>query len=108
MPRKIRFNLPGVPRHVIQRGNNREPCFFSGGDYRRYLDDLRKAAEKYACAIHAYVLMTNHVHLLVTGTVACVRRPPFRVPHGIGCAFTPVLYFRSSLKAWLPVPVLKK
>lgn len=70
MPRKTRFNLPGVPQHVIQRGNNREPCFFSESDYRRYLDDLLEAADKYACAIHAYVLMTNHVHLLVTGTEA--------------------------------------
>ena len=41
MPRKPRFNLPGVPQHVIQRGNNREPCFFSEADYPRYLDDPR-------------------------------------------------------------------
>jgi putative transposase len=66
MPRKPRFNLPGIPQHVIQRGNNREPCFFSDADYRRYLDDLAAAAVKYQCQIHAYVLMTNHVHLLVT------------------------------------------
>lgn len=69
MPRKPRFNLPGVPQHVIQRGNNREPCFFAEADYRRYLQDLQKSAEKYRCRIHAYVLMTNHVHLLVTPMV---------------------------------------
>lgn len=66
MPRKPRFNLPGVPQHVIQRGNNREPCFYGEPDYHRYLDDLREAAEQNHCRVHAYVLMTNHVHLLVT------------------------------------------
>jgi len=66
MPRKPRFNLVGIPQHVIQRGNNREPCFFAEEDYRRYLEDLQTSAEKYQCCIHAYVLMTNHVHLLVT------------------------------------------
>jgi putative transposase len=66
MPRKPRFNLPGVPQHIIQRGNNREPCFYSSDDYQKYLDDLKQSAEKYDCRIHAYVLMTNHVHLLVT------------------------------------------
>lgn len=66
MPRKPRFTLPGIPQHVIQRGNNREPCFLAEPDYRRYLEDLQATAEKSACRIHAYVLMTNHVHLLVT------------------------------------------
>ena len=41
MPRKPRFNLVGVPQHVIQRGNNREPCFYLEQDYRRYLDDMK-------------------------------------------------------------------
>jgi putative transposase len=66
MPRKPRFTLPGVPQHVIQRGNNREPCFLAEQDYRRYLEDLQACAEKCECRIHAYVLMTNHVHMLVT------------------------------------------
>ena len=66
MARKPRFNLPGIPQHVIQRGNNRNPCFFNEADYQRYLDDLAEAAKKSFCNIHAYVLMTNHVHLLVT------------------------------------------
>ena len=69
MPRKPRFNLIGIPQHVIQRGNNREPCFYAEQNYRRYLDDLREVAEKYRCRIHAYVLMTNHVHILVTPMV---------------------------------------
>jgi putative transposase len=66
VPRKPRFILPGVPQHVIQRGNNREPCFLAEQDYLRYLEDLQASAEKQSCRIHAYVLMTNHVHLLVT------------------------------------------
>ena len=66
MPRKPRFDLPGVPQHIIQRGNNREPCFVAKEDHRRYLDDLTEAASKYNCRIHAYALMTNHVHLLAT------------------------------------------
>lgn len=66
MPRKPRFNLIGIPQHVIQRGNNRELCFYAEENYRRYLDDLRESAAKFDCRIHAYVLMTNHVHMLVT------------------------------------------
>ena len=69
MARKPRFNLPGIPQHVIQRGNNREPCFYAEQDYCRYLDDLIESSNKYQCQIHAYVLMTNHVHLLVTPLV---------------------------------------
>ncbi len=66
MARKPRFNIVGIPQHVIQRGNNREPCFIDEADYYHYLDDLIASAEKYQCKVHAYVLMTNHVHLLVT------------------------------------------
>ena len=66
MARKPRFQLAGIPQHIVQRGNNREPCFFSEDDYFRYLDDLKEAAEKNHIAIHAYVLMTNHVHILAT------------------------------------------
>jgi len=66
MPRKPRFNLPGVPQHVIQRGNNRQACFFTEADYLYYLDALRAALDKFGGRVHAYVLMTNHVHLLIT------------------------------------------
>ena len=66
MPRKPRFHLPGVPQHVVQRGNNRQACFFAEADYLYYLDALRTAADKFGGRIHAYVLMTNHVHLLMT------------------------------------------
>ena len=64
MGRRPRFVLPGVPQHIIQRGNNREPCFFSTEDYQTYLSLLAEVSIKYGCQIHAYVLMTNHVHLL--------------------------------------------
>lgn len=66
MARKPRFSLPGVPQHVIQRGNNREPCFYAEDDYHRYLGDLKEAQERNDCRLHAYVLMTNHVYLLLT------------------------------------------
>ena len=66
MARLHRYSLPGVPQHVIQRGNNRQPIFAAEADYRAYLDWLKQAADQHGLAIHAYVLMTNHVHLLVT------------------------------------------
>lgn len=66
MPRRARLALPGIPWHIIQRGNNRSVCFYADEDYRRYLDTLKEMAAKFGCAIHAYVLMTNHVHLLLT------------------------------------------
>ncbi len=66
MARLPRFILPGQPQHVILRGNNRTEIFCAEADYRFYLDKLRLACEKHGCDIHAYVLMTNHVHLLIT------------------------------------------
>ncbi len=66
MPRKPRFYLPGVPAHVMQRGHNRNNIFFENKDYREYLKILKKVSDLYKCQIHAYVLMSNHVHLLVT------------------------------------------
>lgn len=66
MARRARLVLPDVPLHIIQRGNNRHPCFISDGDFNVYLSMLREAASDLACSIHAYVLMTNHVHLLVS------------------------------------------
>ena len=66
MPRLPRYVLPGQPQHVIQRGNNRELIFADEEDYRYYLDRLKAAASRHQVDIHTYVLMTNHVHLLVT------------------------------------------
>ena len=70
MPRPTRLDLPGVTQHVIQRGNDRQPCFFVEADYLRYRTDLRELARRECCAVHAYVLMTNHVHLLMTPAVS--------------------------------------
>ncbi len=70
MPRRPRITLPGVPLHLIQRGNNRQACFFADEDYLFYLDWLNECARDSCCAIHAYTLMTNHVHLLLTPETA--------------------------------------
>ena len=59
--------LPNVPVHLIQRGNNRELCFFADDDYRFFLEWLEEYARSESCRMHAYVLMSNHVHLLLTG-----------------------------------------
>lgn len=75
MPRQPRPDVAGIPQHVVQRGNDRQPCFYVADDYRRYLAGLRESAIRYGCVVHAYVLMTNHVHLLVTpSTVGAVSR----------------------------------
>ncbi len=66
MSRKPRIVLPGHPVHIIQRGNNRTATFYTHEDYQYYLEALHAACIKYQCSLHAYVLMTNHVHLLVT------------------------------------------
>lgn len=66
MPRRARILLQGVPVHLIQRGNNRSACFYADEDYRFYLDHLTEQAAKHGCTLHAYCLMTNHVHLLLT------------------------------------------
>jgi putative transposase len=66
MPRQPRIEIPGVPLHVVQRGNNRSACFFHDDDYLRYRQDLWAQSLAHGVSIHAYVLMTNHVHLLVT------------------------------------------
>lgn len=71
IPRRIRIDLPAIPKHIIQRGNDRQPCFFQDIDRIRYLQALREVALAEQCAVHAYVLMTNRVHLLVTPTAPC-------------------------------------
>jgi putative transposase len=66
MPREARFVMPGIPLHVVQRGINRQSCFFSEADYGTYLHFLGSSATRFGCSVHAYCLMTNHVHLLIT------------------------------------------
>lgn len=70
MPRKRRFYLPGLPVHAFQRGHNRQPVFFDDQDYLAYLRFVKAAADSLGCLVHAYVLMTNHVHLLITPKAA--------------------------------------
>ncbi|HEY9043689.1 MAG TPA: transposase [Rheinheimera sp.] len=66
MARQSRYNAPGYAQHIIQRGNNRQVCFFSDDDYRVYLARLKQYAQQHDVQVHAFVLMTNHVHLLIT------------------------------------------
>jgi putative transposase len=66
MARLPRFVIPDQPQHVIVRGNNRAEIFCADADYSFYLEKLKLACDKHGCSVHAYVLMTNHVHLLIT------------------------------------------
>jgi putative transposase len=70
MARLPRLTLPGYPHHIIQRGNNRQAIFASQADYQTLLNLLLENAQKFKVAIHAYVLMTNHFHLLATPETA--------------------------------------
>jgi putative transposase len=65
MARSTRITVPAFPHHIIQRGNNRQAIFFTDNDYRFFLECLHQAKLKCFCRIYAYVLMTNHFHLLV-------------------------------------------
>ncbi len=66
MARQPRLTVPDYPHHIIQRGNNRQAIFHKPADYQAYLGLLLEASRQYKVAIHSYVLMTNHVHLLAT------------------------------------------
>ena len=70
MPRQLRYFIPDIPQHVITRGVDRQAVFFHENDYTLYLEALQQAAATHNCLIHAYVLMTNHVHLLVLPEVS--------------------------------------
>lgn len=66
MARRPRPDLAGIAQHVVQRGNNRMPCFLDDDDRQYYLQRLLEALPRFGCSLHAYVLMSNHVHLLLT------------------------------------------
>jgi putative transposase len=66
MPRIARSVLAGLPLHVVQRGINRQQCFFADSDYSIYLSFLAEFSARFGCSLHAYCLMTNHAHLLLT------------------------------------------
>lgn len=66
MPRKARIVIPGEPLHIVDRGVNRGACFVDDSDRAFYLDLLEEQLPKWQCELHAFVLMSNHVHLLLT------------------------------------------
>ncbi len=66
MARLPRMVILGQPQHIIVRGNNSSEIFCCEADYRFYLENFLAASKKHDCQVHAYVLMTNHVHLLMT------------------------------------------
>ncbi len=66
MPRRSRMYLPNQPYHITQRGNNRQPCFFEPDDYQYYLELWKNMSNRYGVLVHAYCLMTNHIHILAS------------------------------------------
>ncbi|MDX1490578.1 MAG: transposase [Pseudohongiellaceae bacterium] len=91
MPRSLRLYLPGVPLHIIQRGNNKQPCFRKHDDYIFYLQKLKQYSDRNCVAVHSYVLMTNHVHLLLTPTK---KHGISKLMHSLGTSY--VKYFNTS------------
>ncbi|MDH3314820.1 MAG: transposase [Gammaproteobacteria bacterium] len=70
MARRQRLQVIGFPVHIIQRGNNRQACFYAEADYQFFLHHLATLARRFKCELHAYALMTNHFHLLLTPYLA--------------------------------------
>jgi putative transposase len=66
MPRRTRMFIPDIPVHIVQRGHNRDPCFLADQDFLYYKEALGEGLNRYKGSLHAYCLMTNHVHLLIT------------------------------------------
>ena len=66
MPRRPRMYLPDLPYHIVQRGNNREACFIEPENYSYYLELWKEVSTRYDVSVHAYCLMTNHIHVLAT------------------------------------------
>lgn len=99
MPRRPRVLLSEYPLHIVQRGINREPCFYSEEDYHCYLHWLEEAAQSCSCAIHAYVLMTNHVHLLLTPSEAGM---PARLMQSLGRRYVQYVnhFYRRTGSLW--------
>ena len=93
MPRLRRIVTPGQPLHITQRGINHWPTFFEAVDYARYRLALQRASDDAGCIVHAYVLMTNHIHLLLTpkDTMA-----PARMMQALGRCY--VRYFNDRYR----------
>lgn len=99
MPRRPRILLANYPLHIVQRGINREPCFFTDEDYHCYLHWLEESARACGCAIHAYALMTNHVHLLLTPKE---RGAPSRLMQSLGRRYVQYTnrFYRRTGSLW--------
>jgi putative transposase len=99
MPRRPRIKLAGIPQHLVQRGVNREPCFFAEEDCHCYLHWLQEAADDWRCVVHAYALMTNHVHLLVTTGTA---DGPARLMQSLGRRYVQYInrHYKRSGTLW--------
>ena len=74
MPRRTRMYLPGLPYHLVQRGNNREPCFLEPENYQFYLELWETLSHQYGVLVHGYCLMTNHIHFLVALAYAWAKQ----------------------------------
>jgi putative transposase len=90
MTRLPQYDLPGVPHHVIQRGTDRCPIFRDERDYRFFRNCVWDASDRYRCDVHAYVLMTNHVHFLMT---AHGERGLSKLMQSVGSRYVP--YFNA-------------
>ena len=86
MPRQPRLVLATIPQHVVQRGNARQPCFFTDVDRMRYRQDLREIALREGCNVHAYIFMTHHVHLLMTPAASGANCAGDGIPGSTLCA----------------------
>ncbi|MFT5133436.1 MAG: putative transposase [Gammaproteobacteria bacterium] len=65
MPRKARLLVPGYPHHIVQSGHNRKVVFLADEDYQFYIENLKEWKLKLGIKLHAWCLMTNHIHLIV-------------------------------------------
>lgn len=88
MPRQSRFNVTGIPQYITQLGINRQPCFFTDDDYEFYLECLYDAADRWQSEVHAYALLPNHIHILLTprienGISKCMQSVNRRYVHHI-------------------------
>jgi putative transposase len=91
MARLPRYALPGLPQHVIQRGNDRSALFVTPADYRFFRESLADASTRHFCQIHAFVFMMNHVHLLMTPSTGSGIG---KFMQSVGCRY--VYYFNRT------------
>ena len=98
MARMARLVVPGHPHHVTQRGNRRQPVFFSDDDYRAYLDLLAEWSDKSGTEVWGYCLMPNHVHLILVPTAEAGLRATLGEAHR---RYTRMVNFREGWRGHL-------